>query len=162
MQERHSASAVLKRWAVLLAAALGAGSAFATVDFTLTSLDGETHTLSDYRGKWVVVNYWATWCPPCREEMPELTLFHEKHKDERAVVLGVNMEALPESQLREFVEEYFVGFPILLSTPDTPALGPVPGLPTTYLVNPEGEVVGRHFGMITADDIEAFIFGHQR
>ncbi|MEW8429404.1 MAG: TlpA family protein disulfide reductase, partial [gamma proteobacterium symbiont of Ctena orbiculata] len=63
-----------------------------TVDFELPGLDGKRYRLSDYRGKWVLVNYWATWCPSCREELPELEVFHNNHKDTDAVVLGVAME----------------------------------------------------------------------
>ncbi len=127
------------------------------IDFTLKGLDGDTHSLSDYRGKWVVVNYWATWCPPCLEEMPELDLFHNAHKDE-AVVLGVNFEDVGEAQLEAFVEKHFIGYPILLSKPDARSpLGPIPGLPTTYIVSPEGEVVARQIGPLTKEMLEDFL-----
>ena len=73
-------------------------------DFTLPDIDGRAHSLSDYRGKWVLVNYWATWCPPCLEELPELEVFHT-NAEGKAVVLGVNMEEIDEPQLRAFVEQ---------------------------------------------------------
>ena len=76
-----------------------------TVDFELAGLEGKRHKLSDYRGKWVVVNYWATWCPPCLEEMPELEMFHNNHKDKDAIVLGVNLEKIDAALLRGFVAE---------------------------------------------------------
>ena len=72
---------------------LFAGPAMAEpVEYSLPDLDGKMHSLADYRGKWVIVNYWATWCPPCQEEIPDLVNFHDSHKDDDAVVLGINLE----------------------------------------------------------------------
>lgn len=143
---------------VCLAFAMGAVAA-QPADFTLPDLDGQPHTLSDYRGKWVVVNYWATWCPPCLEELPELEVFHRTHP-ERAVVLGVNMESIGDRALRAFVARQALSFPILVAG-ESPALnrlvGPVPGLPTTYLVAPSGEPVARQVGQITAAGVKEFI-----
>jgi thiol-disulfide isomerase/thioredoxin len=150
------------RWVlVLLAGLLGAGVKANTQgdDFTLPDMQGRSHSLSDYRGKWVLVNYWATWCPPCLEELPELEVFHSGAGG-KAVVLGVNMETIGEKRLRDFVEGQFLSFPILIATehprPDQ-LIGPVEGLPTSYLVTPEGKVVARQVGQITADAIEGFI-----
>jgi peroxiredoxin len=129
-----------------------------TVDFELPGLDGKSYRLSDYRGKWVLVNYWATWCPPCREELPELEVFHNNHKDEDAVVLGVAMERIEKPRLKAFVDEQFLSYPILMAEPKArTALGRVPGLPTSFLVNPEGELVARQVGPLTMKDIENFI-----
>ena len=90
------------------------------------------HKLSDYRGKWVVVNYWATWCPPCLTEIPELVDFHEDHKDKDAVVVGVNFENIGVNGLKQFVDEYFMNYPVLRTKPGpNSALGPIPGLPPT-------------------------------
>lgn len=126
-------------------------------EFSLPGLDGRQHRLSEYRGKWVVVNYWATWCPPCREELPELEVFHSNHQD-RAVVLGVNLEEIDEPRLRDFVEEQFLSYPILRGDrASAQALGPVPGLPTTYLVSPQGQVVASQVGPVTAKGIQRFI-----
>jgi peroxiredoxin len=129
-----------------------------TVDFTLPDINGKEHHLSDYRGKWVVVNYWATWCPPCLTEIPELVDFHEEHSQQDAVVLGVNFEDIGTNGLRQFTEEYFMNYPVLHSKPaPSSALGPIPGLPTTYLVSPQGEIVARQVGPVTAKQITDFI-----
>ncbi|MCU7924550.1 MAG: TlpA family protein disulfide reductase [Candidatus Thiodiazotropha sp. (ex Dulcina madagascariensis)] len=130
------------------------------VDFELPGLDGKNYRLSDYRGKWVLVNYWATWCPPCLEELPELEVFHNTHKDKDAVVLGVAMERIDPPRLKTFVDEQFLSYPILLTKPAARTeLGRVPGLPTSFLVNPEGKLVARQVGPLTLDDLEAFIEG---
>lgn len=144
--------------AVVLWTFAGAASG-STDDFTLPDMDGRAHSLSDYRGKWVLVNYWATWCPPCLEELPELEVFHSGAEG-RAVVLGVNMEAIEKPRLRAFVEQQFLSFPILVAS-ESPSrdqlIGPVDGLPTSYLVAPDGEIVARQVGQITAEAISTFI-----
>jgi thiol-disulfide isomerase/thioredoxin len=128
-------------------------------DFTLPDMDGQAHSLSDYRGKWVLVNYWATWCPPCLEELPELEVFHTGAEG-RAVVLGVNMEAIDKPELRAFVEQQFLSFPILVAG-ERPRrdqmIGPVEAMPTSYLVTPAGEIVARQVGQITSEAISEFI-----
>ena len=139
--------------------ALLPGSVLANpVDFELPDLDGNAIKLSDYRGKWVVVNYWATWCPPCVAEMPELELFHNSHKDKDAIVLGVNMQSIDIRILKKFVEDHFISYPIVTIEP-TPRteLGKVTGLPTTYLVSPGGEVVARQAGTVSKEMLESFI-----
>lgn len=129
-----------------------------TIDFTLQDLDGNTHTLSAYRGKWVVVNFWATTCPPCIREMPELSDFHNRHKDRDAVVLGLNFEDIRASWMRRFLDSVEVSYPILPwgTSPSTP-FGPVIALPTTFIVSPDGSSVARYTGAVTAADIEAYI-----
>ena len=132
-----------------------------TPSFTLLDLHGKKHRLADYRGKWVLVNYWATWCPPCLEEIPELEIFHNNHKDSDAVVLGVNMEDISLDKLRAFVATQFISYPILRSRPEsrTP-LGSIAGLPTSYLVSPQGKVVARQVGPVTAQLLEDYLKGH--
>lgn len=129
------------------------------VDFRLPDVQGKDRTLSEFRGKWVVLNYWATWCPPCLEEIPDLVAFHERHRDRDAVVVGVNFEDIPAGQLKAFVEEYFISYPILrgdgMRAP-SPELA-VGGLPTTYIISPEGEPVARQIGSITGEAIEKFL-----
>ncbi|MCF6353658.1 MAG: TlpA family protein disulfide reductase [Candidatus Polarisedimenticolaceae bacterium] len=124
----------------------------------LTDLQGVEHSLADYRGKWVIVNYWATWCPPCLEEIPELVQLHNEHKEQDAVVWGVNREDIPLADLKTFVAKQQISYPIFQVSADSSSpLGPVLGIPTTYLVSPEGEVVARHVGLVTVQKLEAFL-----
>lgn len=129
------------------------------VDMKLNDLDGKQANVSDYLGKWVVVNYWATWCPPCREEMPELQAFHDDHKDKDGVVLGLNTEMLSADKIKSFLDDYFVTYPNFMTggPVSNTELGQVPGLPTTFLVSPEGTVEARQVGGVTREMIEKFI-----
>jgi len=129
----------------------------AAADFTLRDIYGDEHTLSAHRGKWVVVNYWATWCPPCLEEIPDLILFHEKHKDSDAVVLGVNMQEASDEKLQAFAREHRISYPLLRADGRNGKLGLVLGLPTTYLVDPGGDVAVKREGPVTGKSIEEFI-----
>lgn len=127
-------------------------------DFTLPDVQGVNHKLSDYRGQWVVVNYWASDCQPCLDEMPELSAFHDRHKNKDALVLGVNMDGMIASQLREFAEDHFLSYPVLRAGKrHVSPLGPIPGFPTTYLISPQGEIAASHLGGISAAMIEKFI-----
>jgi thiol-disulfide isomerase/thioredoxin len=139
-----------------LLAWLGAGAE--EVDLTLPDLSGEQVSLSDFRGKWVIVNFWATWCPPCLDEIPDLVEFHEKHKDDDAVVVGISFEEVNTEYLQEFVESHFMSYPVLRMEPvPVTALGPVTGLPTTYILSPDGERIARQEGPVTGAAIEAFL-----
>jgi thiol-disulfide isomerase/thioredoxin len=128
------------------------------IDMPLKGLDGSMVNLQDFEGKWLVVNYWATWCGPCLEEMPELQAFHDDNADKTAMVIGINSEYIAPEQLQEFLENYFITYPIFLSAPTQKSeLGLIPGIPTTFLVTPAGKVVARQIGTITGEMIERFI-----
>ena len=120
------------------------------IQFTAVDLAGKQYKLSDYKGKWVVVNYWATWCPPCLDEIPELIEFHEQYSKDKAVVLGVSYEELDRDYLEKFVDEFFISYPILIGDiSKPPPFGPLIGLPTTYVVSPEGKLVFTQVGGVT-------------
>jgi thiol-disulfide isomerase/thioredoxin len=147
----------MRWWLLLLACLITPVLAADTVDFTLPDLNGKPVSVSDYRGKWVVVNFWATWCPPCLDEIPDLVDLYDHNKD-RLVVLGVNYEETNDEYLKEFVESHMISYPVLRMNPEPmTTLGPVTGLPTTYIISPQGKRVARQEGPITREAVEKYI-----
>ncbi|WP_153733467.1 peroxiredoxin family protein [Sporosarcina obsidiansis] len=117
-------------------------------DFELTTLTGETVKLSDYRGKKVMLNFWASWCPPCRTEMPHMETYYNEYKDSSNMeILAVNMtktEKNKEDSAKAFVEEYQLTFPILLDTKsEVMKTYGVKVYPTTYILNTEGVITDK-------------------
>ena len=130
----------------------------AAVEYQLPDTEGEMQSLDQYKGKWLIVNYWATWCGTCMKEMPELINFHENNKDSDAVVVGINFESIERKNLKEFVSDKAIPYTVLNTEPVrvTP-IGKVPALPTTYIVDPEGNVVAGSVGIVTQQDLESYI-----
>lgn len=120
--------------------------------FELTDLDGRPQKLADYLGKVVVLNFWATWCPPCREEMPSMQRGWEKVRDEDIVFIGVNVGEDADTVFL-FLADYSVDFPLLLDEDATVIEQyPVTGLPTTYIIDPLGRITHRAVGGRAWDD----------
>lgn len=127
------------------------------VNFTLPQLGGGEIALSDYRGGWVVVNYWATWCAPCRKEMPELSQLHDERDD--ITVLGLAFEDTDDESFETFLAEFHASYPILrvdVYQPPEP-FGAPKVLPTTIILDPEGRAVKTFLGPVTREAIEDFI-----
>ena len=143
-----------------LVTALSASAAYETkdpVDFSLMQLGGGEVSLSDFRGGWVVVNYWATWCAPCRKEMPELSALHDERED--LTVLGLAFEDTDDSAFEEFLLEFHASYPILrvdVYQPPEP-FGAPRVLPTTIILDKEGRAVKAFLGPVTREAIEGFI-----
>jgi thiol-disulfide isomerase/thioredoxin len=129
------------------------------VDFTLNDLDGTAVTLSDFRGRWVVVNFWASWCSPCIRELPELVSYQRENPGVQ--VLGINFEEISVDEARDFLEPFGINFPNLKigSTPLVP-FEPLEGLPTTAIIGPSGELVERHMGPVTSAQLRDIIERH--
>ena len=113
-------------------------------DFNLMGMDGKTHTLEDLKGKFVLVNFWATWCNPCKVEMPLLEKLHQTLKSEKFTVLGLHVGPGPEN-IEEFKKLMPISFPIYVDM-DLEVNWGVPGLPTTFLMNPESKLIYRAVG----------------
>jgi peroxiredoxin len=121
-------------------------------DFELVDTDGKLHRLSDYRGNTVILNFWATWCPPCREEIPSMNRAWRQLAEEDVVMLAVNMGE-DEDTIFVFTADYPAEFPLLLDRDGSViAQWPVKGLPTTYIIAPDGSIAYRAIGGRNWDD----------
>lgn len=116
-------------------------------DFTLKDLDGKVHRLSDYRGKVVIVDFWDTWCPPCRKGIPEFVELHKAYRDSGFVILGVAGARYGPDAVRSFVRQYGVPYVNLLVTEETyRGFGPIDAIPTTFVIDPQGYIYRRYIG----------------
>lgn len=126
-------------------------------DFTLETLDGETVQLSDYRGQGVFLNFWATYCPPCKEEMPYMESQYQSFKDEGVQVIAVDV-AEPRVTVNRFVTKYNLSFPIPMDSNEEVlnayGVGPIP---VTFLINEDGVVVDRITAGLTEEDIRGYM-----
>lgn len=130
--------------------------------FSVTDTQGKVHRLEDYKGKWLLVNFWATWCPPCLKEMPDLVALHDAHKGKDLEVLGIAMDYQDPHYVVQFADSMLVSYPIVLGSPKIASqFGPIPGLPTTYLYNPQGKMVAYNVGALTREAVEGYIAAHK-
>lgn len=118
---------------------------------TFPDSEGNTQAISQWRGNIMVINFWATWCPPCREEMPELSRFHEHYRNKGVLVLGIAAEDV--AKIREFTQETQVSYPLLAGDMDAMNLGNALGnnkgiLPYTVILDRDGSVVKTYFGRV--------------
>lgn len=121
-------------------------------DFTLQDLNGQSVSLSSFRGKPVLLNFWATWCPPCRKEMPELQEFHRRYGDQ-VVLVGVNWGE-GTSTVKRFLDQLGVSYPNLIDERGTAfVLYRLTGIPESFFIDPEGYLRGAWIGPLTAEEI---------
>jgi thiol-disulfide isomerase/thioredoxin len=124
--------------------------------FVFTDSTGKKLTLSDYKGKWVLINFWATWCPPCLKEIPDLVSLYESRKD--VMVIGVAMDYQNPKTVLKFVDSLSISYPIVFGDKKIAAqIGPVSMLPTTYVFDPAGRPAAYKVGLISRESLEEFM-----
>ena len=144
--------------AVASGAASGPMTGKLAPDFTLPTLDGKKVRLSDYRGKAVLVNFWATWCGPCNVEMPWLVDLHKKYASQGFEILGVSMDDVSNDEIAKFAQQKHVDYPILIGQDSVgDAYGGIPFLPGNFYIDRSGKIVDKGFGLRGKAEIEADI-----
>jgi peroxiredoxin len=130
----------------------------ARLDFTLKDMSGKSVNLADYKGKVVMLNFWATWCGPCQHEIPMFVQLQDQYRDKGVVFLGVSIDDEPET-LRAYAQDMHMNYPVLVGKDHEiqDAYGPMFGIPTTMLISRDGIVCTRYSGARTKDKFESDI-----
>jgi peroxiredoxin len=128
-------------------------------DFELKTIDGETMRLSDLKGKVVFVNLWATWCPPCRAEMPEMVRYYNEHSSEKIEILAVNLtDSDSEKEVKQFADDYKLNFPVLLDPEGKVGnMYKTVSIPTTFIVDKKGVIHEKHIGPMSYEMMDEFV-----
>lgn len=138
-----------------------ASSRTAMPDLVLPKLEGGSWKLSDHRGQVVLVNFWATWCPPCRQETPGLVELAQHYSPKGLVIAGVSLDEGGADPVRSFVHEFHVPYTILVPPPDSPYLSGIESLPTSILIDRTGRVAKTYMGAVReatfAKDVERLL-----
>ena len=122
--------------------------------FTLKDLDGRDISAASLRGKVVIVNFWATWCGPCRAEIPDLVALQSKYKDTLQII-GISEDEAGVEVVKRFAAEHKINYPVAMATPDVEKLFPgISALPTSYIIDRDSRIVQKHVGMLTARTTE--------
>ena len=122
--------------------------------FVARDLDGHELSTASLRGKVVIINFWATWCGPCRAEIPDLVALQEKYRD-RLQVIGISQDESPPDVVRRFAAQFRVNYPVVMMTPELERLFPgIGALPTSFIVDRESRIVQKHVGMLRASTTE--------
>lgn len=124
-------------------------------DVVLHSITGEAIALSSLKGKWVFINYWASWCQPCLDEISEFNRFYEHNKNGNIAIFGVNYDALPNNKLQPLIKKFDIRYPSISSNDLN--LGEISVLPITFVLNPAGELSTTLYGGQTLESLNEVI-----
>ncbi len=128
----------------------------ANAEAVLHEMNGQKISFADLQGKWVLINYWASWCQPCIDEISELNQFYEKNKTNNVALFAVNYDALPIDMQQQLIEQFDIRYPSLeLDPAQALRLGDIRGVPVTFVFNPQGKLTDTLYGGQTAKSLKA-------
>ena len=144
---------LLLSWGLLIQRAHSQGNYPQAPDFRLTDINGKTISLSDYKGKVLFLNFWATWCPPCRAEIPDFVEAYGQEKAKGLEILGISLDSKGKDAIVAFVEKYKINYPIVLETRQateqiTSDYQPGQFIPTTIVIDKRGRIRDKHVGQM--------------
>ncbi len=153
-------SRIISTLFLALVASTAAAATAAKPALVVTTLDGSSFDLAKQSGKWVIVNYWATWCSPCLKELPDISAYVTAHKDKVAAI-GLDFEDSDKADVEKFLKTHVLSYPVAQVDIDNPPkdFDTPKGLPNTYIIAPDGHVAKAFMGPITTKDLDTVIGG---
>jgi peroxiredoxin len=141
---------VLVGWKLLFAGDTGPAA-----EWELKDINGKVIKLSDFKGKVVILDFWATWCPPCRAEIPSFVELQDAYKNKGVQIIGISLDQDGAAVLKPFIEKNKINYPIVIGTPKVTAdYGGVEGIPTTFIIDKTGKIVAKHVGLTEKSEFE--------
>jgi len=126
-------------------------------DFTVKDLKGREISLSNYSGKVVFLNFWATWCGPCKAEIPDFIEAYKQYKDKGMEIIGISVDRISPKSVLKFAEKYKINYPVVMSTDKIQKdYEPGPYVPTTIIIDQEGKIMHRHIGYMSKETLEDY------
>jgi peroxiredoxin len=154
--QRTLAISALLLASTVLSLSVNAADAQKAADFSLPNLEGKKVHLSDFKGRVVLVDFWATWCVPCHNELPDLKALYKSHKNQGFTILGVSLDDGGQATVSKFAKDNDVTYPIVLAggTDQVPAGYDIEGLPMAYLVDAQGIIRKQYAGQVNPEELE--------
>jgi peroxiredoxin len=138
-------------------ASISGSNSTQAADFTVKDLKGHEISLSNYSGKIVFLNFWATWCHPCKTEIPDFIEAYKQYKDKGMEIIGISVDKISPKSVLKFAEEYKINYPVVMSTNKIQKdYEPGPYIPTTIIIDQEGKIRHRHIGYMSKEALEDY------
>lgn len=139
----------------VLATSLASAADTKAADWTLKDLEGKEVKLSDFKGKVVILDFWATWCPPCRKEIPHFVELQKEYGDQGLAIVGISLDEGGAEAVKPFAEKYEINYAVVMGDQEVAmSYGGIEAIPTTFVIDKEGKIVSKHVGYADKETFE--------